>query len=163
RVHHPGCGRRRGRRGAWHPRGHLPEPRQHRRRRPVGGTSVSDPVTGTAANLVQLAALAPLLALVGALINGLFGRSFKEPVPGILASTTVGAAFVLALAAFLAYPAEASGLRVELGAFLRAGDLSLDLGFMIDQLSLVMTLIITGIGFLIHVYSIGYMHGDPGY
>src|SRR5690606_6515679 len=122
-----------------------------------------DPVTGTAANLVQLAALAPLLALVGALINGLFGRSFKEPVPGILASTTVGAAFVLALVAFLAYPAEASGLRVELGAFLRAGDLSLDLGFMIDQLRLVMTLIITGIGFLIHVYSIGYMHGDPGY
>ena len=120
---------------------------------------MSDSVT----NLVQLAALAPLLALVGSIINGLFGRSLKEPLPGIIASTVVGAAFVLALVAFFAYPADALGVRVHLGSFLSAGDLSLDLGFMIDQLSLVMTLIITGIGFLIHVYSIGYMHGDAGY
>ena len=120
-------------------------------------------MSDTTVNLVQLVALAPLLALVGSIINGLFGRSLKEPLPGVLASTAVGAAFVLALVAFIAYPADATGVRVNLGAFLSAGDLSLDFGFMIDQLSLVMTLIITGIGFLIHVYSIGYMHGDDGY
>jgi NADH-quinone oxidoreductase subunit L len=120
-------------------------------------------VSGTVTNLVQLAALAPLLALVGALINGLFGRSLKEPLPGIIASATVGASFVLALIAFFAYPGDATGVRVELGSFLSAGELSVDFGFMIDQLSLVMTLVITGIGFLIHVYSIGYMHGDPGF
>jgi len=124
---------------------------------------VSDAVTTATTGLVQLAALAPLLALIGAVINGLFGRSLKEPLPGILASTAVGAAFVAALIAFIAYPAAATGVRVNLGAFLSAGDLSLNLGFMIDQLSLVMTLIITGIGFLIHVYSIGYMRGDAGY
>lgn len=113
--------------------------------------------------LVQLAAYAPLVALIGAAINGLFGRQLKEPVPGIIASAALAVAFVLGLIAFIAYPATAEGLRVTFGGFLRAGELSLDLGFMVDQLSLVMVLIITGVGFLIHVFSLGYMHGDDGY
>ena len=120
-------------------------------------------MSDTTINLIQLAALAPLLALAGAVINGLFGRSLKEPLPGIIASVLVGAGFVLALIALVAYPADAEGVRYSFGTFLQAGGLSVDLGFMIDQLSLVMTLIITGVGLLIHIYSIGYMHGDDGY
>ena len=117
----------------------------------------------TTVNLIQLVALAPLLALVGAVVNGLFGRSLKEPLPGVIATAAVGAGFVLSLIAFFAYPADGEGVRYTFARFLQAGDLSVDLGFMIDQLSLVMTLIITGIGFLIHLYSVGYMHGDDGF
>ncbi|HZJ08571.1 MAG TPA: NADH-quinone oxidoreductase subunit L [Trueperaceae bacterium] len=114
-------------------------------------------------NLVQLVAYAPLLALLGAVVNGLFGRSLKEPLPGIIASALVGSGFVLGVIALIAYPADAEGVRYTFGRFLQAGDLSVDLGFMIDQLSLVMTMVITGIGLLIHIYSIGYMRGDEGY
>ncbi len=113
--------------------------------------------------LVQLAALTPLVALIGAAVNGLFGRQLKEPIPGIVASLALAVAFAFGLIAFIAFPAGAEGVRVGFGSFLSAGALSLDLGFMLDQLSLLMVLIITGVGLLIHVYSVGYMHGDDGY
>ncbi len=120
-------------------------------------------MTDLALSAVNVVVLAPLIALVGALINGLAGRSIREPVTGIIASVAVGAGFVLALVSFFAYPAGAEGVRYVFAEFLRAGDLSVDLGFMVDQLSLVMTLVITGVGFLIHVYSIGYMKGDDSH
>ncbi len=112
---------------------------------------------------VQLVALAPLVALAGAVVNGLFGRGLREPASGVIASAAVAAGFVLSLAAFLAYPGGAEGYRYVFAEFLRAGDLAVDLGFLIDQLSLVMCLVITGVGLLIHVYSVGYMRGDEGH
>jgi NADH-quinone oxidoreductase subunit L len=109
-------------------------------------------------------ALAPALALAGALINGLFGRSLKEPVPGVLATLTAGAGFVLSLIAFLALQGRATpSVAVELWPYLVAGELELSLGFLIDPLSVLMMLVITGVGTLIHVYSLGYMHGDDGH
>ncbi|HRN19264.1 MAG: NADH-quinone oxidoreductase subunit L [Trueperaceae bacterium] len=114
-------------------------------------------------DLVAWASLAPLLALVGSLINAFFGRSLKEPAPGIIASVAVGLGFVLSLLAFFGIAGTGEAVRVGLWDFLRAGDLELSLGFHLDQLSVLMMLIITGVGFLIHVYSIGYMHGDDGY
>ncbi len=114
-------------------------------------------------DLAHWAALAPLLALAGALVNGLFGRNLKEPTPGIIASVAVAAGFVLSLIAFFGVAGSGEAVRVGFGDFLRAGDFTLSLGFHLDQLSVLMMLIITGVGFLIHVYSIGYMHGDPGY
>ncbi len=114
-------------------------------------------------DLVQWAALAPLLALAGAFVNGLFGRSLKEPAPGIVGSVAVGAGFVLSLIAFFGVAGTGEAVRVGFGDFLTAGSFTLALGFHLDQLSVLMMLIITGVGFLIHVYSIGYMHGDPGY
>ena len=120
-------------------------------------------MTETASGAVQLVALAPLVALVGALVNGLFGRGIREPASGVIASAAVAVGFVLSLVAFVAYPAEAGGFRFVFAEFLRAGSLAVDLGFLIDQLSLVMALVITGVGFLIHVYSVGYMRGDPGH
>jgi NADH-quinone oxidoreductase subunit L len=112
---------------------------------------------------VQLVALAPLLALAGALVNGLFGRGLREPATGVVASLAVAAGFALSLVAFIAYPAGADGYRYVAWEFLRAGGLSVDVAFLIDQLSLVMCLVITGVGSLIHVYSVGYMRGDPGH
>ncbi len=114
-------------------------------------------------DLAHWAALAPLLALAGALVNGLFGRNLKEPAPGIIASVAVAAGFVLSLIAFFGVAGSGEAVRVGFGDFLRAGDFTLSLGFHLDQLSVLMMLIITGVGLLIHVYSIGYMHGDPGY
>ncbi|HEX7041457.1 MAG TPA: NADH-quinone oxidoreductase subunit L [Trueperaceae bacterium] len=120
-------------------------------------------MTDAVVTTVQVVALAPLAALVGALVNGLFGRGMREPTSGVVASAAVAAGFVLSLVAFLAYPAGAEGFRYVFAEFLRAGDLTVDLGFLIDQLSLTMCLVITGVGLLIHVYSIGYMRGDPGH
>ncbi|MFO7545452.1 MAG: proton-conducting transporter membrane subunit, partial [Trueperaceae bacterium] len=114
-------------------------------------------------SIVTLAALAPLLALAGALVNGLFGRALKEPLPGIIASLAVAGGFVLSLLAFFGLGGAEGSVRVSLGRYLTGGDLSVDLGFMIDPLAVTMMLVITGVGLLIHVYSIGYMHGDDGY
>jgi NADH-quinone oxidoreductase subunit L len=112
---------------------------------------------------VSWAALAPLLALVGAVVNGVFGRRLREPLAGYLASAVVIAAFVLSLLAFLTYGEREAGVGVRLWAFLPVAGLDLAVGFHLDQLSLLMMLIITGVGALIHVYSLGYMHGDDGY
>lgn len=113
--------------------------------------------------LIAWASLAPLLVLVGALLNAFFGRNLKEPTPGIIASVAVGGALVLSLMAYFGVAASGEAVRVGFGEFLRAGDLTLSLGFHLDQLSVLMMLIITGVGFLIHVYSIGYMRGDDGF
>ncbi len=112
---------------------------------------------------VSWAALAPLLALFGALVNGLFGRRLREPWPGYLASGVVVLGFVLSLLAFATFGQREVGVSVRLWEFLPVAGLDLAVGFHLDQLSLLMMLIVTGVGALIHVYSLGYMHGDGGY
>lgn len=119
-------------------------------------------------DVVALAALAPFLALLGAVINGLFGRSFagangRSLLPGIIGTVMVAAGFVLSLIAFVALLGrDDPSVSVLLWQYLAVGELNLSLGFVIDQLSMVMMLIITGVGTLIHLYSIGYMRGDDG-
>ncbi len=113
-------------------------------------------------DLVSWAALAPFLALVGAVVNGLFGRSLKGAAAGVVASLAVAAGFVLSVVAFFGVRS-GGAVRVNLGDFLVAGDFTLGLGFHLDQLSVLMMLIITGVGLLIHLYSIGYMKGDEGF
>ncbi len=114
--------------------------------------------------VVALAALAPLLALIGAIINGFAGRALKEPLPGYIASAMVGLGFLLSLLAFFALQGMAEpSVHISLWDYLKAGSFELSLGFTIDTLSITMMLVITGIGFLIHLYSIGYMHGDEGF
>ena len=113
---------------------------------------------------VEFAALAPLLALLGALINGLFGRSLKEPWPGYIASAMVGLGFLFSLFAFFALSGgQEASVHIVLWDYLKAGSFDLSLGLMLDTLSITMMLIITGVGFLIHIYSIAYMHGDKGF
>ena len=114
--------------------------------------------------VVTLAAAAPFIALLGALINGFFGKRLREPLPGIIAATAVGTGFVFSvLASFglAAYPERSA--RIPLWSYLEGGSFSLDLGFVIDPLSITLMLIITGVGLLIHVYSASYMHRDPGF
>ncbi len=115
-------------------------------------------------NLIYLTVALPLL---GFLINGLLGSKIKnEKVIGIIGSSTVGLAFLIALGAFiemLNLPVEQRQHVVNLFSWISAGGLHIEFAYLVDQLSLVMALIVTGVGFLIHVYSIGYMHGDKAY
>ncbi|MGL4609319.1 MAG: NADH-quinone oxidoreductase subunit L [Trueperaceae bacterium] len=115
-------------------------------------------------NLVEAAAYAPLLALIGAVINGFFGRALKEPAPGIIGSLAIGAGFVLSVLAFFGLRGmEEPSVHVPLWNYLSAGNFNLELGFHIDSLSVVLMMVITGVGFLIHVYSISYMHADDSF
>ena len=107
--------------------------------------------------------------LVGFLINGLFGKWLKgnEKLSG-----TIGALAVLVslICSFIAFVMVNNGTtlpnEVEDGTiyeWISGGVLNVNIGFHVDALTTVMLLVITGVGFLIHVYSIGYMHGDEGY
>jgi len=115
-------------------------------------------------NYIYLAVIFPL---IGFLINGLFGRKIKnEIIIGTIGSSTVGLAFIISFGAFLqtlSLPVDQRANTVELFTWLSANGLNIKFAYLVDQLSLTMSLIVTGVGFLIHVYSIGYMHGDKGF
>jgi len=109
----------------------------------------------------SLIPLIPFLPLIGFAINGLFGKRLSKNLVGLIGSGTLLASFVLSLMCF--NQVAASGpIQVTLYNFFTVGNLSADFGFLVDQLSVWMMLIVTGVGFLIHVYSIGYMHDDEG-
>lgn len=111
--------------------------------------------------------LTVLLPFIGFLINGLLGRKIKnEKVIGIIGSGTIGISFLIILAAFwetLQLPEEMRKTIVPLFTWMQTGEFHVSIAYQIDQLSLLMALIVTGVGFIIHLYSIGYMHGDKGF
>ncbi|HEU5181163.1 MAG TPA: NADH-quinone oxidoreductase subunit L [Candidatus Polarisedimenticolia bacterium] len=128
--------------------------------------------------------LIPLLPLAGFVLNGLLGRRLSKPVVGIIACGTVLVAFFLSLGAVMQLghlesvtpiagrlDVDQDAKRVTLTAaeWLHAGrgrqgaEFSIPWGFTLDPLSAVMLLVVTGVGFLIHVYSVGYMAHEEGY
>ena len=99
------------------------------------------------------------LPLLGFVITGLVGAKLPKPAAGVIASLCVGAAFVVALLNIMGgVPEKATSQLVY--QWMAVGNFKVDIALMLDRLSAVMILIITGIGFLIHVYSIGYMAHD---
>jgi NADH-quinone oxidoreductase subunit L len=110
----------------------------------------------------QLIPLIPFLPLIGFAVNGLFGRRLSKTAVGVIGS---GALLVSFLLSVMAFNQVASGgpIQVNLYQFFSVGSLAANFGFLVDQLSVWMMLIVTGVGFLIHVYSIGYMHDDDGF
>jgi NADH-quinone oxidoreductase subunit L len=111
--------------------------------------------------------LAVALPLAGFLVNG--GLSLRRPqAKNVVSAVGVGVligAFVVSAAVFLqmlAHPPH-QPIIVNLWRWLPVGALQIDMGFQLDQLSAVMLLIVTGVGSLIHVFSVGYMKEDPGY
>src|SRR5882672_931627 len=111
-----------------------------------------------------------LLPLLGAAINFLAGawlqKTFGKRAISLVGCGVVVLAFVLALRGFFAMlglPPENRFMLDDLWRWFDVGGLNLDIAFWLDPLSMVMTLIITGIGGLIHIYSTGYMHDDDGY
>ncbi len=108
--------------------------------------------------------LAPWLVfapLTGLLINAIFGKRFSERTIGTVASLASGAAFVVSV--LLAYSVSLNHgemVRWRLAEWIHIGSLSLDWTFRIDSLSATMMLVVSGVGTLIHIYAIGYMHED---
>jgi len=110
--------------------------------------------------------LIPISPLLGAVINGIFGRRLSKSVIGIIGSGTVALSFVISLGAFLQMlhaPESAMPVIRNYFVWIEAGEFHANFGFLLDHLSGLMILIVTGVGFLIHVYSTGYMHDDSGF
>ncbi len=108
--------------------------------------------------------LIPALPLAGFLLILLFGRRLGEPLAGFLATAMVAAAFVVTAGVFvdlLSRDAEERREVVSLFEWVPVGTLRVDMAFLADPLSITMCLFVTGIGALIHLYAVGYMHGDP--
>ena len=104
-----------------------------------------------------------LLPLIGFVINGLFGKSLPKALVGGLATLVVFAAFLISVSIFIGFPAEGTPVIVKAFEWFTIGGIQVNFGFQIDQLSLMMMMIVTGIGSLIHLYSIGYMSHDKGF
>jgi NADH-quinone oxidoreductase subunit L len=111
-----------------------------------------------------LLVLIPLLPLIGFLVNGLGFPHIPKSLAGIIGTLAVIGSFVLSLLTFNAFLASGSQpLIVPLFDWITVGSLNIPFSFQVDQLSLLMLMIITGVGSLIHIYSMGYMHHDSGY
>jgi NADH-quinone oxidoreductase subunit L len=101
----------------------------------------------------------PLIPLLGSLINLAFGRAVGRQTAGALASAAVGVSFALTLAVFWQLPA--TGIFTDtVYTWIESGSFKINLSFQVDALAAVMLLVVTGIGFLIHIYSLGYMAHD---
>jgi NADH-quinone oxidoreductase subunit L len=106
--------------------------------------------------------LIPLLPFLSFLINILFGRNFIKDRAHWIAVPAVAGSFLLSVSAFL----EVLGghdVNVNIYSWIVSGDFNVSIGFLIDQLSAIMLIVVTSISTLIFIYSIGYMHGDGGY
>jgi NADH-quinone oxidoreductase subunit L len=107
--------------------------------------------------------LIPALPLAGFLVLVLFGRRLGDPRAGYFATLTVAASFIVTVAIFfdlLSRPEEEREAVVTLYSWFAVGTLHVDMAFLVDPLSITMCLFVTGIGALIHLYAVGYMHGD---
>jgi NADH-quinone oxidoreductase subunit L len=107
--------------------------------------------------------LIPLLLLAGAAINGLFGKRFSRSAVASVALLFCGAAFAMALWVVTQFFYLTLPHTEFLARWIRAGSFQADFAFYLDQLSLVMLLVVTGVGFLIHIYSVGYMWEEGGF
>src|SRR3954471_6189747 len=110
--------------------------------------------------------LIPLLPLMGATINGLFGKRFSRKLVATVALAFTAASFAWAAVTavrFLGLPTEQIPYVEHYAPWMRAGSFVVEWGFQLDQLSMVMMLVVTGVGFLIHIYSVSYMEHEGGY
>ena len=101
--------------------------------------------------------LIPLLPFLGFLLNGLLNKKLSGTVAGLIGSATVLGSFLISVMLFRNFQYQ---YTVQLFDWIDVGSLQIPFNYQIDQLSLIMLLLVTGVGFLIHVYSIGYMHHD---
>ena len=107
--------------------------------------------------------LIPVLPLAGAAINGFLGKKSSRTAVSTVGLFFSGAAFAWALSVVFRVSSDALPYQEYLAHWIRSGSFSADFALYLDQLSLVMLLVVTGVGFLIHIYSVGYMWDDPSY
>ncbi len=114
--------------------------------------------------MIKLVWLIPLLPLIGFIIIGLFGKKLSKGIVGTIGSGVILGSFIISLGIFFELKGGVQKeYTIELFNWISAGKLSIPFSFLIDPLSSLFLLIITGIGFLIHLYSTGYMSHDEGF
>jgi NADH-quinone oxidoreductase subunit L len=111
----------------------------------------------------HLVYLIPLFPLVSFVIIALFGKNLSKSITTFLAPGSILASFVVALLIFLSQVSTNQSVTVPLFSWFQVGDFQADFSFLVDSLSILFTMVITGVGFLIHVYSTGYMHDEKDY
>ncbi len=110
--------------------------------------------------------LIPLFPLIGFLINGLVGKSLPKGVVGTIGAAAVGLSFLVTVAIFLEFlklPEGIHAVEKVMYTWIASGTFKVSVAFLIDPLSLIMLLVVSGVSTLIHIYSIGYMHEDEGF
>jgi len=111
--------------------------------------------------------LIPLFPLIGFLINGLFGKKIKnEAVIGGIGTLMIFLSFLVScgiLMQMIGLPPEQRVFEKVIFPWIHSGNFKADMAFLLDPLSCIMIMVVTGVGSLIHLYSIGYMHGEEGF
>ena len=108
-----------------------------------------------------LAVLVPALPLAGAVLLSSMRRKLGATAAGMIATAMMAGAFATSMVLFMGFDAETGGRTIRLLDWIAVTGMDIPLALRIDALSLTMMLIVTGIGSLIHLYSVGYMHEDP--
>jgi NADH-quinone oxidoreductase subunit L len=110
--------------------------------------------------------LIPMFPAIGFLINGFFGRQYSKKVVGWVACSALGLSFLTSILIFFELIGRPSTERVfekVIFDWVVSGSFQTVIGYQIDPLSILMALVVSGVSFFIHIYSVGYMHDDPGY
>ncbi len=110
---------------------------------------------------MSLIILIPLLPLIGFVINGIGFKKIPKNLAGIIGSAAALGAFTISLMAWFSFSGQAQ--IIPIFDWITVGSLNIPFSFQIDQLSLLMLLVVTGVGSLIHIYSVGYMSHDEGF
>ncbi|MEK7841455.1 MAG: proton-conducting transporter membrane subunit, partial [Deltaproteobacteria bacterium] len=116
--------------------------------------------------MIQQVWLIPLLPLIGAIINGVVGGRIGKKAVGFVACLSMAVSFLISVSIFfslIALPEGARSVEVNVFNWITSGSFHIDVSFLVDPLSTLMILVVTGVGFLIHIYSVGYMHHDKSY
>ena len=112
-------------------------------------------------SICLLIVLAPLVASV---IAGLFGRGIGRNGAHTITIVGVGVSFVLSLYVFWRIVVVGDApLNVDLYTWLESGGVAFKIGFLVDQLTATMMIVVTFVSWMVHIYTIGYMHDDQGY
>jgi len=107
-----------------------------------------------------------LFPLAGAMINGFFGKKLPDKIVSFIGCTSIGLSFIIVLLNFYqltTFPGESRHITHTIFTWISSGTFNVNFSLLFDPLSAIMAMIVTGVSFLIHIYSIGYMHGDKGY
>ena len=114
--------------------------------------------------MINLVWLVPLFPLIGFVINGWGRNVLSKSAVGFIGSAMILLSFGVSVGIFCELnAADTKAFIIPLFDWIHAGNLTVHFSFLVDPLSSLMLLVVTGIGFLIHVYSIGYMHEDAGF
>jgi NADH-quinone oxidoreductase subunit L len=110
--------------------------------------------------------LIPLFPAIGFLINGLFGRRLGKGVVSWVGPSAIGLSFLTSILIFfelIGKPPTERLFEKVIFDWVVSGSFQTVIGYQIDPLSILMALVVSGVSFFIHIYSVGYMHDDPGY